>query len=174
MGTVAVLRRKYRFHRLNMGRLSMAHKASYLWATTASKLQSARNQLYVRYWASTHRLFTSLGIPLPHIMQNGSLKTLNSIATYKGKPFPGRITLIRAADTPYFHNADPSCGWNTMAGKGVEVLFVPGTHESMFLESNLSETGETLGKCLEQRDKSGTSQASIAEFHVRETNLCRR
>jgi len=174
MATVAVLRRKYRFHRLNMERLSMTHKASYLWARIATKLRSVRNQLYVRNWASTHRVFTSLGIPLPHIMQNGSLKTLNSIATYKGKPFPGRITLIRAADTPYFHNADPSCGWNTMAEKGVEVLFAPGTHESMFLESNLSETGETLGKCLEQRDKSGPTQASIAEFHMRETNLCRR
>ncbi len=151
MSRRAVLSRKYRFHRMKLEQqLTNTGKIRYLSHTVRNKLRSSRDRLYLRHWAFAERLFNLFGAPLPHFMHNISLKTLNSVQGYKGKPYSGHITLIRATDAPYFPGADPACGWNELAKGGVDVRFAPGTHETMFLEPNLSALGEILYDCFEQ------------------------
>jgi thioesterase domain-containing protein len=145
----AVLHRKYLFHRVKLEHLTKADKIRYVLLTVSNKLRSSRDQLYLHHWAFAERLFNFIGAPLPHFMHNISLKTLNSVRGYKGKPYPGHITLIRATDAPYLPGADPACGWNELARGGVDVRFVPGTHETMFLEPNLTALGEILRHCFE-------------------------
>jgi thioesterase domain-containing protein len=146
----SALRRRYRFHRMMLERLTSIDKAKYLWNAVASKLRSSRNKFYLRHWAIAERLFTRFGLPLPHFMHNVSLKTLDSVKDYKPRPYVGNMTLIRAVEAPYVPQAHPSCGWNSVVQGEVEVFFTPGTHESMFLEPNLSALGEILQNCLER------------------------
>lgn len=150
MSIGAVLSRKFRFHRMKLEQLTRGGKIRYLSHTVRNKLRSSRDQLYLRHWAFAERLFNLFGAPLPHFMHNISLKTLNSVQGYQGKPYSGHITLIRATDAPYFPGADPACGWNELAQGGVDVRFAPGTHETMFLEPNLGALGEILYDCFEQ------------------------
>jgi thioesterase domain-containing protein/acyl-coenzyme A synthetase/AMP-(fatty) acid ligase len=145
----SVLNRKYRFHRMKLEPLTKMGKIRYLSHTVKSKLRSSRDRLYLRHWALAERLFHLFGAPLPHFMHNISLKTLSSVQGYKGKPYSGHVTLIRATDAPYIPGADPACGWNAVAQGGVDVRFAPGTHETMFLEPNLSALGEILSSCFE-------------------------
>jgi len=147
----ARLDRKMRFHRQKLEPLSPRGKARYAWNAIKQKVASTRGKLFLKHWAFAQRLFHSLGLPLPHFMHNVSLQTFESIRTYSGDPFPGRITLIRATDAIYIPGAEPACGWGALASKGVDVQWAPGNHETMFIEPNLSVVGDILRNSLEQR-----------------------
>ncbi|MBV8629389.1 MAG: AMP-binding protein [Silvibacterium sp.] len=153
MALRARLYRKFRFHRGKLQSLTAGGKARYAWNAIKQKLLSMRSRLYLKNWAMAQRLFQSLGLPLPAFMHNVSLQTFESIRSYNGQPFPGRITLIRATDAPYIPGAEPACGWGALAARGVEVHWAPGNHETMFIEPNLSVVGElvrqSLGKAQE-------------------------
>jgi len=88
-------------------------------------------------------------------MHNVSLQTFESIRSYNGKPFPGRITLIRATEAAYIPGAEPGCGWGALAQKGVDVHWAPGNHESMFIEPNLSVVGEIVRETLKKAQETG-------------------
>jgi non-ribosomal peptide synthetase component F/thioesterase domain-containing protein len=151
----ARLNRKYRFHRGKMMPLSPGGRARYAWNAVKQKFDSTGRKFYLRNWAFAQRLFHSLGLPLPAFMHNVSLETFESLRSYNGKPFPGRITLIRATDAIYIHGAEPGCGWEPLAGKGIDVHWAPGNHETMFIEPNLSVVGEIVRKSLEGGQQSG-------------------
>lgn len=146
----ASLSRKYRFHRQQLAGRSALSKAGYLRGVVVMKLRSTRDRAFLRHWSMAQRLFTKFGLELPHFMHNISGKMLESVQEYRGKPYSGRITLIRATDAPYIPQADSACGWKTLAEQGVEVFFTPGTHESMFVEPNLTALGEILNNCFDR------------------------
>lgn len=150
MSRRAKLERKYNFHRRKLQALSTGGKVKYIWGAAIHKFRGIRDHLYLKNWAAAQWLFTKFGMPLPHFMHNISLTTFHSLQEYKGRTLPGRITLIRATEAHYIPGADPSCGWNTIARDGVEVLWAPGGHESMFMEPNLSVVGQIVQNCLRE------------------------
>jgi hypothetical protein len=82
---------------------------------------------------------------MPHFMHNVSLTTLNSLKEYRGtEQYPGSLTLIRAQEAPYIPGAEEHCGWDAIVLGGVNVLWAPGNHETMFLPPNLHQVGEFL------------------------------
>jgi acyl transferase domain-containing protein/thioesterase domain-containing protein/acyl carrier protein len=73
---------------------------------------------------------------------------------YKVQPYPGKITLMRAADVreTAATRRNPTLGWETLAAGGLEIHDVPGGHTSMFLEPNVSVLAETLKPILPPPD----------------------
>ncbi len=66
-------------------------------------------------------------------------------------PYPGRITLLRAAIQPdlvYACYDDPTNGWGSIAEGGVEVIDVPGNHVSMFDGTHLPALANVLSDRL--------------------------
>jgi thioesterase domain-containing protein/non-ribosomal peptide synthetase component F/acyl carrier protein len=141
---------KYAFHVRNLGKLSAAGKTKYLWAATAHKYKNFRDALYLKHWATARWLSKQFGFALPHFMHNISLDTLNAAAQYTCDPFPTKMVLMRATETQLTPGADPACGWAQIAADGVEVVWAPGNHESMFKEPNLSVVGKMLAERLEK------------------------
>jgi thioesterase domain-containing protein/acyl-CoA synthetase (AMP-forming)/AMP-acid ligase II/acyl carrier protein len=138
------LRRKWRFHQMKLGRMSLGQKIQYFGDATLHKLRSMRDHFYIRNWGLAQQLFTRFNLPLPDFMHNVSLTTMHAVKLYRGTPFPGRITLIRATEAHYIPGADISCGWGALAREGVRVLWAPGDHESMFVDPNLDVLGTLL------------------------------
>jgi hypothetical protein len=62
------------------------------------------------------------------------------------------LTLIRAHDSGEFPGASAACGWEQVATHGVEVLWAPGDHETMFLGDKLEVTTELVRRSLQQVD----------------------
>jgi non-ribosomal peptide synthetase component F/thioesterase domain-containing protein len=147
------LTRKYAYHMRKMGAMSFAEKTRYFWSSAIHKVQTTRDQLYLRHWAAVQWLFKHFGLALPHFMHNISLNTLNAVRLYKTDPFACRITLFRATETQNIAGADAACGWLDIAKEGVEVFWAPGSHESMFIEPNLSVVGNMMRECLEKAYK---------------------
>jgi thioesterase domain-containing protein len=118
-------------------------------ATFTNKFASVKNRFYLKNWAIAEMLCKRFGLSLPHFMHNVSLTTLNSLKEYKGvEPYSGSLTLIRAEQAPYFPGAKESCGWDAIVKGGVNVMWAPGDHESMFLDPHLQKVGELLRKSL--------------------------
>ncbi len=141
---------KYAFHAQRLRQLSSGGKVKYVWTAAKLKAQNTRDALYLRHWATVRWLSKQFGFALPHFMHNISLDTLNSVAKYKADPFPFRMTLMRATESRPIPGSDAACGWGDIAADGVEVVWAPGNHESMFQEPNLSVVGKMISERLER------------------------
>jgi non-ribosomal peptide synthetase component F/thioesterase domain-containing protein len=144
---------KYAFHVKKLRTLPWGGKIQYLWAAAWHKVKTARDALYLRHWAKARWLSKQLGFALPHFMHNISLDTLNAAARYECDPFPCRITLMRATESHHIPGSDAACGWAQIAADGVEVVWAPGNHESMFKEPNLSVVGKMISERLERAQR---------------------
>jgi hypothetical protein len=85
-------------------------------------------------------------------MYNTTLTTFAVLSAYRPRTVPIRLTLIRAHDEPEVPGAGEACGWDQVAMHGVEVLWAPGDHETMFLGDKLDTTTELIRRSLQQAD----------------------
>jgi len=74
---------------------------------------------------------------------------------YERKPYDGKITLIRSSEFSNRTDKDFHLdGWKDLLDeKNFEVLVVPGSHQTLFIEPEVQELANTLNKCLIARKK---------------------
>ncbi|MEO8335207.1 MAG: condensation domain-containing protein [bacterium] len=93
-----------------------------------------RDRITNRVSSSFRRIATS-GVEQPH---------LRALLDYDFRPYPGRVMLFRAMEgSPRIHS-DPLGGWGDVAGGGVDVIEVPGTHDSMLEPPHVVALGEAI------------------------------
>ena len=146
----AKLRHRYIFHRDKMRNQTAAGGLGYLHTVAVNKLRSMRDAVYLKHWSATTKAFKTLGFPLPDFMHNLTETTLLSLQRYEPRPFRGNVMLMRAMKAPNLPGADATCGWNKIVEGAIDVRWVPGDHETMFLEPNLEAVGKNLRESLEQ------------------------
>jgi amino acid adenylation domain-containing protein len=73
------------------------------------------------------------GIALPHGLRYRELERANMHAFYRynPKPYSGMLTLFRAEVQPYELLKSRDLGWNSVADGGIEILDIPGTHDTL-------------------------------------------
>ena len=67
--------------------------------------------------------------------------------TYNPQPYPGKITVFKAGETPPGYQVDSRLGWSSIAQDGVEVFEIPGNHTSIMASQLLAEK---LRFCIEK------------------------
>jgi thioesterase domain-containing protein/acyl carrier protein len=69
---------------------------------------------------------------------------------HRPQPFPGKVTLFRAAQQQKTHEVsdDPYLGWGAVALGGVDVREVPGDHAHMVHEPHVAALAAALKACL--------------------------
>ena len=69
---------------------------------------------------------------------------------YQLKPYPGRLTLLMAADSFFTSrpDRDPRLFWKKMAGAGTHVIHVAGDHETLLQRPHVRDLAEKLTHCL--------------------------
>lgn len=140
---------KLAYHKSRLHGLAWSQKALYLWMNLSRLSKETRYRIYMRNWERIHRLSEKYHFTLPQFMHNTSFQTFSALKDYQGEGMPVRVTLIRASDSREVVGAIASCGWEQIAQKGVEVLWAPGDHESMFRGANLEVTSEMVRRGLE-------------------------
>jgi len=85
-----------------------------------------------------------------------------ALERYTVRPYPGEITLMRAADVPETVGTrrNPTLGWEMFAGGGLDIHDVPGGHTSMFEEPNVRTLAETLKPILSSFDSKPESDTA--------------
>jgi acyl transferase domain-containing protein len=71
-------------------------------------------------------------------------------ARYEPKPWPGHAVLFRAADVDFmFAHGGPNYGWDAFIQAGVDVVEVPGNHQTILLGANADQLVKSLGQAIE-------------------------
>jgi len=102
-----------------------------------------RRHLSVRYWR-IHNAF--------HLRVNEKgLEDLDTIVhpasfDYRPGPHPGgvKVVFFQSTDWPEGRYWQFHASWDRVIGNGMEVLRIPGGHESMFYEENVDELASKL------------------------------
>ena len=68
---------------------------------------------------------------------------------YEAKPYPGRITLVRAQVQSPEAPTEPDMGWGRLAQGGVDIVDTPGDHLTMMAEPLVAELARHILGCLE-------------------------
>jgi thioesterase domain-containing protein/NAD(P)-dependent dehydrogenase (short-subunit alcohol dehydrogenase family)/acyl carrier protein len=94
------------------------------------------------------RVSRALGRPLPQRID--SIEEINSYAAthYYPKAYPGKVTLFRSTKRTIQQGSDEYLGWKELAGGGIEVHHVPGTHFNILQEPAVQVVAEKLQSCL--------------------------
>jgi thioesterase domain-containing protein len=125
----------------NLSDLSLAEKIEYLW-----------QKFFTRTLRRVYSLAVALGFrTVPSFMKSTDDITWVAAMNYQPRPWPGQVTLFRAAIQP-----DPrlpkDLGWTPLAQGGVEVYELPGDHDLVFLDPNIQVLAAQLRARLEHCD----------------------
>ena len=90
------------------------------------------------------------GYPLPAKARNVFDIQMHAAVHYKPAAYPGKVHLFRAAVKYRLDPEDEDMGWSGLARGGVIVEEIPGDHNSMNADWNLTVLAEKLGQSLER------------------------
>ncbi|MCC6793695.1 MAG: SDR family NAD(P)-dependent oxidoreductase [Candidatus Hydrogenedentes bacterium] len=84
---------------------------------------------------------------------------LKALLAYELKPYPGRITLMRAEDQSIMHKLtdDPTLGWGELAKGGLDIFEVPGNHAVLMNPPYVIKVSEVLQNGMDK---------AIAEYGI--------
>ncbi|HET9485657.1 MAG TPA: thioesterase domain-containing protein, partial [Xanthomonadales bacterium] len=104
-------------------------------------------------------LYWLAGRDLPHDLRYAIVSRANiqALRRYRFEPYPGPVTLFRAAQQPAGIEHGPTLGWDRIAEGGVEVIPLDGTHESFVEEPAL---GEELHALLDRLNRDHIPQTA--------------
>ena len=102
---------------------------------------------YMRHRKTVLRLKKTMPF-LPNVVFYNRWTQIAPVDQPAPAPLDGKIVLFRALDVIDVPNSDEALGWRRIALRGVEVVFVPGDHESMFHEPHLSVLRREFARAL--------------------------
>jgi amino acid adenylation domain-containing protein len=142
----AVLARLSAMRRFHLGRmrgLSWSQRLGYINERLTQAPLSLVERIYSRYHARIERWQHSLRW-LPSVLFYNRFTQIGKLQTDRIDPLETRIQLFRAKDVTVIDGSDPELGWGSVGHRGVDVFFIPGHHESMFLEPNVDVLREAF------------------------------
>jgi amino acid adenylation domain-containing protein len=106
--------------------------------------------LFTNHRQRVLNLQRALGFVLPDALFNNNWSRIAAMQTSMQATYPGRVLLFRAADVPYPAGTDDTLGWTEVMQEPVEVVFVPGDHESMFHPPHVDFFSTRLRQALQR------------------------
>ena len=79
------------------------------------------------------------GAALPHALRYREIERVHLQAndTYVPLPYHAALTLFRAAEQPRQLAGAPTLGWDSVAKAGMQVIDLPGTHDTLIEQAQL-------------------------------------
>ena len=166
------LAKRIRCHYKNMLGLSLGEQPRYL----AEKLRYAPVRIETFLWRKLYRLCQELGRPLPRVLSD--VNEFNSMAAHEYVPriFEGQVTLFWAS-SDLRASFDLVAGWRVLAGGGIDMHEIAGSHLNLIKEPYVTELAMKLQACLEaaqrpsmitHQERAETSRSSrAADVNVR-------
>ncbi len=139
--------------------LSLSAKTSYVSHVALRIAKECRDNFYINHYRAMSQLSKKLHVPLPQFMHNTTFQTFAAMRQFQADTLPTKITLLRATESLHISTATEGCGWERVAGEGVQVMWVPGDHETMFRGDNLKVAGPLVQAALD-----GIAEASGSDL----------
>jgi amino acid adenylation domain-containing protein len=131
-------------HIANLQSLSVNEGLHYL----AKKARFAPRKMKSQIWRRIYKRYEKFGRPLPRTLRD--IQEFNSLAVreYVPKVYDGRVTLFWASGD-LRTSIDLVAGWRALAGGGMEVHEIPGSHLDIIKEPHVQDLAAKLSSCLE-------------------------
>ena len=142
-----------RFHRQRFRKVEGRQKLDYLRNVFLHQCGNIVEALFMHHRPLLLCLQRLLGFSLPDAVFNNTQSRLAAIQNCAPASYPGRVLLFRALDVPQIPYDDETLGWKDVADNGVEVVFVPGDHESMFHEPNVNSLRKRLLQAMQLAER---------------------
>lgn len=81
-----------------------------------------------------------------------NLSRINQLMAFPGRPYGGRVVLFRGREGALRLTDDPMQGWQHIAAAGVEVVWTPGSHETMLAQPHAETIVDLLHQSLAAAD----------------------
>ncbi len=141
---------KLKFHsqrfRAAHGRERLVYGLDAVGHFSATRMES----LFTKHRRAVVNLQRVLGFALPDAVFNNRWSRLAELQNHAQPMYPGRVMLFRATDVPYLADGDDTLGWTEVVQEPVEVVFVPGDHETMFHHPHADFFSRRLRHALQQ------------------------
>jgi thioesterase domain-containing protein len=95
-----------------------------------------------------HRLSTKMRVELPEIASDITGKQRLAAESYRAKPYPGPVLLLKAESRPVFFGNDPKLGWGEILSN-LRIEEVPGDHGTMNTGNNVKILAKKLRAFLQ-------------------------
>ena len=70
---------------------------------------------------------------------------------YEPQPWPGKALLFRAEQIDYYYQAGgPAYGWDKTVLGGIEIIPIPGDHDSIMVGANAARIAQRLGQAIDE------------------------
>jgi amino acid adenylation domain-containing protein len=144
----AALRRaakRTRAHLVNIQSLTVKEGLAYL----KNKARFAPRKLKSQLWRRVYKAYENFGRPLPRMLKD--IKEFNSLAVraYTPQVYDGKVTLFWAS-ADLRTSIDLVEGWRALAGGGIEVHEIPGSHLDIIKEPHVGDLANKLTSCLDR------------------------
>jgi thioesterase domain-containing protein len=155
-GLLAALRRGVRrtmAHFGNLRRLTPRQQVSYL----RGKARYAPDKLKRQVWRRCYSAYQKLGRPLPRALRD--VTQFNSLAgrDYVPRVYDGKITLFWAS-ADLRTSLDLVEGWRALAGGGIDVYEISGSHLDIVKEPHVGELANKLRSVLAETRRASLSR----------------
>jgi amino acid adenylation domain-containing protein len=143
--------KRTRAHLANLQSLSVNEGLAYLLKKARFAPRKMKSQVWRRLYSLYEKLsssFEKLGRPLPRAFRD--VKEFNSLAVrdYTPQVYDGKVTLFWAS-ADLRTSIDLVEGWRALAGGGMEVHEIPGSHLDIIKEPHVGELASKLSSCLD-------------------------
>ena len=130
-------------HLANLSGLSHHEKFYYV----INKARFAPDKLRGHIWRRLYSAYEKVGRPLPRALRD--IKEFNSLAvrSYTPQVYDGKVTLFWAS-ADLRSSRDLVEGWRALAGGGIEVHEIPGSHLDIVKEPHVGDLASKLTSCL--------------------------
>jgi thioesterase domain-containing protein/acyl carrier protein len=81
---------------------------------------------------------------LPDSFREGMALRYQALREYQPKPYPGRVTLFRARVRPLLRLHGRDLGWARLAGGGLDVIDIPGNHQTLLTAPHVTRASQAL------------------------------
>jgi thioesterase domain-containing protein/acyl carrier protein len=133
----------------HVGRLAFGpDRRSYLTEDLAERLDATIGQGRQFIYG----ILKARGLSIPKFLLRAKDVNWFAARRYQAQFYPGRITLFRAITSLKFLDmpTDRELGWGPLAGRGVEVREIPGTHREIMREPNVTVLARELSASLSE------------------------
>jgi non-ribosomal peptide synthetase component F/thioesterase domain-containing protein/acyl carrier protein len=101
-------------------------------------------------WNVFQKLYSVRQRPMPGALRDNVMMFSSVAQAYSPKPYPGRVTLFRAAGRTAEYGSDPALGWEEVVRGEIKIITVPGDHMTILEEPHVWNLVEQLSACLEE------------------------
>ena len=144
VGAIAEAYRRAEQHVGSLAMLEPDKRLVYVESKVRRAVEEARQTVFDWSVQARKTYFNTMGKPLPAAVEEAQNEMDKALKAYHPRPYPGKVTLFRAARQPYGLIPDRTLGWGPHVTGQLEIIDMPGYHASMISEPRVRVLAEKL------------------------------